>query len=271
MTAADRSLRGYASRSTDHAYFAASIGGLILVWYGFVQFFSVPEFLLPKPYTVLRQLVNNAPLLWQHLTVTFAETVLGFLLAFVVSVPVAVAVVWSRSIEKTLMPLIVFVQLVPKVAIAPLFIVWFGFGYAPKVLISFSIAYFPIVIKLVAGMRDVPLEVIDLARSMSATTLQQFARIRIPNSLPYLFDGLKLAILLALTGAITAEFMGSTEGLAYLILDATVRLNTPLLFAVVVVLLVMGRVLYSVVERIERAVVSWHVVFREKDKPQFTV
>lgn len=260
-----------ASRLSDFFYLVLSLGGLVLVWYAVIFLLRVPEYLLPRPDVVVRELVTSAPELFQHFTVTLIETLLGFLLAFVIGVPVAIAVVWSKPVEKTLMPLIVFVQLVPKVAIAPLLIVWFGFGYSPKVLISFSLVYFPIVIKMAAGMRDVPAEALDLARSMSATTLQQFLRIRIPNSLPYLFDGLKLGIILALTGAITAEFMGSTEGLAYLILNSTVRMNTPQLFAVLVVLLVMGKALYSIVQWIERAVVSWHVVFRDQDKVQFTV
>ena len=146
----------------------------------------------------------------------------------------------------------VFLQTVPKVAIAPLFIIWFGFGYFPKVLISFLLAYFPIVIEMVTGLRDINPMVLDLAKSMSASSFQTFTKIRIPNSLPYMFSGLKLGALLSLVGAIVGEFMGSMKGLGYLVLYANDRMDTTLCFAVLVVLLLLGKVMFSMVEWIER-------------------
>jgi len=245
--------------------------GLILIWYVIIFLLSVPDFLLPGPYAVMREIISESSILLRHLLVTVKETILGFFLAIVIAIPISVAVVWWKPVEKTVMPLMVFLQTVPKVSIAPLFIIWFGFGYIPKILISFLLAYFPIVIEMITGMRDVPFEMLDLAKSMSATPFQTFVKIRIPNSLPYLFNGLKLGAILSLTGAITGEFMGSTEGLGFMILYANVRLNTTLLFAVLILLLFLGKIIYSMVEWIERHTISWHVVLREKEKVQLTV
>jgi len=252
----------------DSFYPIISAIGLVVIWYGIILVLSVPKFLLPDPYAIFRVIISESSMLSSHLLVTVKETVLGFILALVVAVPISVAVVWWKPFERTVMPLLVFLQTVPKVSIAPLFIIWFGFGYFPKVLVSFLLAYFPIVIEMISGMRDVPFEMLDLSKSMATTPIQSFIKFRIPNSLPYLFNGLKLGILLALTGAITGEFMGSTEGLGYLIMYANVRLNTTLLFAVLVCLLFLGKIIYTMVEWIERYAISWHVVLREKEKAQ---
>ena len=255
-------------RFKDSFYPIISAIGLIVIWYGIILLLSVPKFLLPDPYAILRVIISESSMLLSHLLVTVKETFLGFILALIVAVPISVAVVWWKPFERTVMPLMVFLQTVPKVSIAPLFIIWFGFGYIPKVLVSFLLAYFPIVIEMITGMRDVPFEMLDLSKSMATTPIQTFIKFRIPNSLPYLFNGLKLGILLSLTGAITGEFMGSTEGLGYLIMYANVRLNTTLLFAVRVCLLFLGKIIYTIVEWIERYAISWHVVLREKEKAQ---
>ena len=194
----------------------------------------------------------------------------GFLLALIIAIPVSVAVVWWKPVEKTVLPLMVFLQTVPKVAIAPLFIIWFGFGYFPKILISLLLAYFPIVIEMITGLRDIEPEVLDLAKSMSAKPVQTFIKIRIPNSLPYMFAGLKLGAVFALVGAVIGEFMGSMKGLGFLVMYANDRMDTTLTFAVLVVLLLLGKLTFSVVEWAEKYAISWHVVMREKDKIMFT-
>ena len=187
---------------------AAAIG-LVAVWQLGVQLLAIPDYLLPGPRAVAATVVSERTLIFQHGLITLYEAGLGFTLALVFAVPISAIIVWSKVAEKTVLPLMVFLQTVPKVAIAPLFIIWFGFGPFPKVLISFLLAYFPIVIEMVTGLRDVNPTVLDLARSMSITPFQTFTKIRIPNSLPYLFSGLKLGALLSLVGAIVAEFMGS--------------------------------------------------------------
>ena len=216
------------------------------------------------------EVFTERSLIVQHTLITLFETALGFSLAIVLAIPISIMIVSWKPAEKTLLSLIVFLQTVPKVAIAPLFIIWFGFGYFPKVLISFLLAYFPIVIEMTTGLRDVSLTTLDLARSMSASSLQTFVKIRIPHSLPYMFSGLKLGSLLALVGAVVGEFMGSMKGLGYLVLYANDRMDTTLCFAVLVVLLLLGKALFSLVEWIERHAISWHVVMREEDSIMFT-
>jgi len=240
--------------------------GLVLIWQLSIFAFSIPNYLLPGPYVVMKEIYAQAPLLWGHTLVTLYETSLGFILAIAFAIPISVMVVWWKPVEKVVMPLMIFLQTVPKVSIAPLFIIWFGFGHFPKVLISFLLAYFPIVIEMITGMKDIEPEVVDLSKSMSATPLQVFAKIRIPNSLPYFFTGLKLGGLLSLVDAVIGEFMGSMEGLGYLVIYANDRLNTKLLFADLVVLLLLGKLIYSLIEWIEKYSISWHVVMRDKEK-----
>ena len=254
------------SKYEDLLYPLFAATGLILIWQLSVSLFSIPDYLLPGPYVVIKEVFIEAPLLWKHTLVTLYETSLGFLLALVFAIPVSVMIVWWKPVEKIVMPLLIFVLTVPKVSIAPLFIIWFGFGHLPKILISFLLSYFPIVIEMISGMRDIEPEVIDLSKSMSATPLQVFIKIRIPNALPYLFTGLKLGGLLSLVGAVVGEFMGSMEGLGYLVIYANDRLDTTLLFAVLVVLLLLGKLIFSLIEWIEKHTISWHVVIRGKEK-----
>ncbi len=260
------SLKKWLLRYQDVLYPLSTTLGLLLIWQVCVTALTIPDYLMPGPFVVVKEIFNNVPLLWEHTLVTLYETSLGFLMGLAFAIPVSVMVVWWKPVDKVVMPIMVFLQTVPKVSIAPLFIVWFGFGHFPKVLISFLMAYFPIVIEMIAGMRDLEPEVLDLSKSMSATPLQIFIKIRIPNSLPYLFTGLKLGGLLSMVGAVVGEFMGSMEGLGYLVIYANDRLNTKLLFADLVVLLLIGRGIYSLIEWIERYVISWHVVMRGKEK-----
>ena len=254
----------------DVLYPLGAVLGLIVVWQGSVYVLSIPNYLLPGPFVIIQMIFSKASLLYGHALITIYETFLGFALAIVFSIPVSVAVVWWRPFEKIVMPFMIFLKTVPKVAIAPLFIIWFGFGYFPKVMISFLLAYFPIVLELITGMRDIEPEVLDLAKSMSASNLQIFTKLRIPNSLPYLFTGLKLGALLSLVGAIVGEFMGSIKGLGYLVIYANDRLDTTLLFADLVILLLLGKLVFSSVEWAERYMISWHVVMRDKEKVLFT-
>jgi NitT/TauT family transport system permease protein len=258
------------SKSKDALYPLGAALGLILAWQGFVSYYAIPDYLLPGPFAVIKMMFSEWPLIYPHVLITLYEAGVGFLLALIIAIPVSVAVVWWKPVEKTVLPLMVFLQTVPKVAIAPLFIIWFGFGYFPKILISLLLAYFPIVIEMITGLRDIEPEVLDLAKSMSAKPAQTFIKIRIPNSLPYMFAGLKLGAILALVGAVIGEFMGSMKGLGFLVMYANDRMDTTLCFAVLVVLLLLGKLTFSVVEWAEKYAISWHVVMREKDKIMFT-
>lgn len=241
--------------------------GFVIFWQIAVSVFSVPNYMLPGPYEVFHEVFVDSPVsLVKNSLITLYEAVLGFILAVVVAVPISVGVVWWRPIEKTILPLIVFIKTIPKVAIAPLFIIWFGFGPFPKVIVSFMVAYFPLVIEMIAGLRALEPGLSKLLTSMSASKFQIFTKARIPNSLPYFFSGVKLASLFCLVGAIVGEFMGSQDGLGYLVLDAMARFDTALVFAVITVFMVLGRVLFFLAVWAERYFISWHVSMRETDK-----
>ena len=173
--------------------------------------------------------------------------------------PCGLAVAFSRSVERVVMPVLVFTQLVPKIALAPLFIIWFGFGLFPKVFMTFLLSFFPIVIDSIAGFRSLDREIEHLIRSMGLRAWPAFVKVRLPHALPHVFTGLKVAITLATVGAIIGEFVGSDRGLGYLLLVAGGDLRTELLFATLIVLTAIGLVLYYVVTLLERLAIPWHV------------
>jgi NitT/TauT family transport system permease protein len=191
--------------------------------------------------------------------VTTQEVIWGYLLSIVIGIPLALAIFLSPFFARTVYPLLVSSQAMPKTAIAPLFVVWFGFGLLPKVLIAFLIAFFPIVINTVVGLASIEPEKLYLARSMGMSPMTTFFKIRLPQALPAIFGGLKIAITLAVVGAVVGEFVGAEAGLGYLLLVANGNLNTPLLFAGLVGLTVIGVVAFMLVEIAERIAIPWHV------------
>jgi NitT/TauT family transport system permease protein len=230
---------------------------ILLVWQ--LAGLQVPRYLLPTPLATLKELVLRAPLLGQHALVTLREIVLGFLLGIAVSIPCALGVAFSRSVERVIMPILVFTQLIPKIALAPLFIIWFGFGLFPKVFMTFLLSFFPIVIDAVVGFRSLDPEIVYLTRSMGLGPWAAFVKIRLPHALPNVFAGLKVAITLATVGAIIGEFVGSDRGLGYLLLVAGGDLRTELLFATLAVLTGMGLLLYYLMTLAEQWAIPWHV------------
>jgi NitT/TauT family transport system permease protein len=230
---------------------------ILLVWQ--LVGLRVPRYILPTPLATAQELVVRAPLLGQHALVTLREIALGFLLAVAVSIPCGLAVAFSRPVERIVMPLLVFTQLVPKIALAPLFIIWFGFGLFPKVFMTFLLSFFPIVIDSIAGFRSLDREIEHLIRSMGLGAWPAFLKVRLPHALPQIFTGLKVAITLATVGAIIGEFVGSDRGLGYLLLVAGGDLRTELLFATLGVLTAIGLVLYYVMAVLERLAIPWHI------------
>jgi NitT/TauT family transport system permease protein len=172
-------------------------------------------------------------------------------------------IVYSRPLETAFYPILVAFQIVPKAAVAPIFIVWLGTGLSSKVLIAFAIAFFPVVIDTVVGLRSAQPETIHLVRSMGGNPFQVFWYVRFPNALPAIFGGLKVASTLAVVGAIVGEFVSAEKGLGYLVLVANGELDTRLVFACVFVLTLLGIVFYFVIEIIEKLVVHWHVSARQ--------
>jgi NitT/TauT family transport system permease protein len=237
---------------------------LFLVWEVSVRALDVPSYLLPPPSTIFRDLLARWSRVLQNTVITTQEIVAGYALAVVVSIPLALAIAYSRVMERTVYPVIVFFQIVPKIAIAPLFIIWFGFGFTPKLLLVFLLSFFPIVVSSIAGFKSVDPEVMDLARSTGASAWLMFRKIRLPSALPSIFTGLKVAAALSATAAVVAEFVASDRGLGYLLLEFNGDLNTSMVFATIIVLSVVGLLVYYLVELIERITIPWHVSVQER-------
>lgn len=234
-----------------------------LAWWVVTWRAWVAPYLVPSPSDVLALMVEQWSFLWHHTWVTSIETVVGFALAVVTGLGAAIAIVYSRTVEKALYPILLFAQVVPKIAIAPLFVVWLGFGMAPKILVAVLIAFFPVVITGVAGLRSVDPEMLELAATMGATKRKTFRKIRFPSSLPHLFSGIKVAATLAVVGAVVGEFVGANEGLGYVLLIANGTLNGPLLYAALFIMTLVGILLFMAIEVTERLVLPWHASNRE--------
>ena len=238
---------------------------LFLVWEFAVKLFGIKEYLLPPPTKVWSEFLKRWPTVMGGAWVTVSEMVGGYLLAVIVSIPLALAVVRWRFVEESVYPLVVFLQIIPKIAIAPLFIIWFGFGFGPKLLIVFLLCFFPIVVASVAGFKSVDPDVMDFARTTGAKGLKMFLKIRLPQALPEIFTGLKVGAALSATAAVVAEFVASDRGLGYLLQQYNGNLETPMVFAIIVLLSLIGLAIYYLVELVERLVIPWHVSQRPAD------
>jgi NitT/TauT family transport system permease protein len=230
---------------------------LVLAWELLVRELKIPGWLLPAPSAIGLALVEWRGELVRHSLVTLYETLIGFVLAIAVSIPLAVAVVYSPVLRNTIYPILLAFQSVPKVAIAPLLALWIGFGMLPKIIVVFLVCFFPIIVATATGLAAVPGPLMDLIRSLSASTLQTFMKIRFPTAMPHIFVGLKIAITFAVIGAVIGEFVGSEDGLGYLILISTSQSRTPLAFGALVLLTAMSIVLYYGIAFVERIVVPW--------------
>ncbi len=240
----------------------ATLAGIIVLWQIAVVAFHVPNFLLPSPVAILHDMIVTWRELLTTTAVTSYETLLGFALSVVIGVPLAVALVASKAFERAVYPLIVASQAVPKVSVAPLFLVWFGYGLKPKIIIVILVTFFPIVINSVVGLKSLSHNMHNLARSMGATSMQVFWRFQLPNALPGIFAGLKVASVLAIIGAVVAEFVGADSGLGYVIMNATADINVPHQFSAVVLLSLIGIVFFAIIERIEKICLPWHISVR---------
>jgi NitT/TauT family transport system permease protein len=238
---------------------------LVVVWEFGVRLGNVPAYLLPPPTAVLASLVNDWKVIYLNIFPTLVAILGGFALSVVIGIPLATIIVFSRFAERMLYPPMIASQAIPKVAIAPLFIVWMGFGVMPKVWIAFLIAFFPVVIDTVVGLRSVQPEMLQLGRSMGGGTLRVFLKLRLPNALPNIFAGLKVAIALAVVGAITGEFVGSQSGLGYLLTSASGQMDTALVFAVLVTISVIAMLLFMIIEAVEKLVIPWHSSMRSRN------
>jgi len=240
-----------------YLYPVIGIASVLLAWHIYVVQFDVSVAVLPRPALVFEAMVKERALLLREAWTTFQECLYGFLLALGLGVPIAVAVANSRMLNLTFYPLLVATQSVPKVALAPVVLVWFGIGLESKLAIAWLVAVFPIVVDTVTGLRSTPHDLLDLARSLRASRWQVFTKVQFPAALPFVMSGSKVAITLAVIGAVIGEFVGSTEGLGNLLLVANSQVNTPLAFAALFALAVLGLLLYGAVVLIERLMGPW--------------
>lgn len=232
---------------------------LFAVWEILVALLDAPVYILPAPSDVWAGFMTQPGRMLENAYVTVRIIVVGYAVAILVSIPLALLIAFSRFVQTTLYPLLVVFQIIPKIAIAPLFIVWFGFGFMPKIMLVFLLSFFPIVISAIAGFRSLDDEIEDFARSTGASAWRMFVKIRLPNSLPSIFTGLKVGAAMAATAAVVAEFVGSDAGLGYLILEYNGFIETAKVFAAVILLSVAGLLIYYLVEVVERLAIPWHV------------
>lgn len=251
-------------RARDYLLSAVSMLMVLVVWEASVRLFRLPVHLVPSPAQVLAATIEHWPSLLSQSVWTVAAMLAGFLTAAAVAIPLAMLIVVSPVLERLIYPPMVATQSIPKIALAPLFIVWFGFGATPKVAVAFLIAFFPVVVDTIVGLRSIDPAMIQLARSMGAPPHRIFLKLRFPNALPSVFAGLKVASALAVVGTLTGEFIGSDRGLGYLLLQATGMLQTPLLFATLVTLSLLAMAFFFLVEGVERLLIPWHVSQRNQ-------
>lgn len=237
---------------------------LLFLWEAGVRVSGVKPFLLPAPSVVFTDIFSRPGWYAQHAYYTLLETFLGFALAVTVGIVMAVGVVYSRFIERTLFTLLITLNAVPKIAVAPLFIIWLGTDLSPKIAIAMLVALFPVVIDTVLGLRSVDPEMLDLARSLRASRLQILWKIRAPCALPSLFAGLKVSISLAFIGAIVGEFIAAQDGLGFVVVKSQAAFDTTPMFAAILLLAILGLFLFYLIEFFEGLMLPWHVSRRRR-------
>lgn len=248
-----RRARRKRSSSLFERYAAATVMVCILVaWQVAVPLFGLSPFVLPTPLEIGARIVKDFPLLASNAYVTLLEVLGGFSVGVLVGIPLALAIFYSKSFERAVYPLLVALQTVPKIALAPLMVLYLGYGWAPKIALAFLISFFPVVISTVVGLQSLDKALVNLVRSMGASEAQTFFKVRLPAALPSLFGGLKVAISLAVIGAIIGEYIAAERGLGYLQLQANSQYDTALNFATVVAISCVGVALYYVIDFVEK-------------------
>lgn len=232
---------------------------IFVIWELAVRIFALPIWLLPAPSKIYLELGDWWTVLPKHIWVTFYETFLGFIAAVILGVFLAVVIISSPFLRNTVYPLLVVTQSVPKVALAPILLVWLGINVWPIITVAFLVAFFPMVVNMATGLTLIPPEMLEMSRILRASWWQVLIKVRFPMALPHFFAGVKIAIAFAVIGAVIGEFVGSDSGLGFLILSASARMNTSLGFGAIVILSVLGVGLFGVVAGIERLLSPWYL------------
>jgi NitT/TauT family transport system permease protein len=231
---------------------------IVVAWDLAIRIFRIPAYQIPAPADVVAVLWHDWPELMSQAWPTTYATVCGFLLSALFGIPAAMLIAGSKTVESYVYPLLVFSQSIPKIAIAPLFVVWFGFGLIPKVISAFLLGFFPVVVSAVQGFKSVDPDMVDLARAMQGSRFQVFCAVNLPHAMPAIFSGLKVSVTLAVVGAVVGEFVGSNSGIGYVMQRSIGTFDLPTMFAALVILAMLGVILFWIVDRIERLVIPWH-------------
>ena len=233
------------------------VGSTLILWEACVLIFAIPKFVLPEPSAIFESLVKWAPVIAIHAWQTLFTTLIGFVLAVLGGLGIGIAVGWSTLLYRALYPLLIAFNSVPKVAIVPILVIWFGIGTPPAIITAFMLAFFPIVVNVAAGLATVEPELEDVLRSLGASKKDILLKVGLPSSAPYFFAALKVAITLALVGSVIAETIAANKGIGYLMLNASSRFDVPLVFAGLIVVAIMGIVIYEICAYIERRTTGW--------------
>lgn len=236
---------------------AATIAVLFAVWEVFCRWFDVPGYLVPKPSAIWQATADNAGLVFEHTVATTRTVLLGFAVSILISLPLAVSITSSPLLAAAIYPLLVLTQAIPKVALAPILVVVLGSSELPRIVVTFLVAFFPLVLSVAAGLVSVPADLIELGRACKSNRWTELWRIRLPYAVPFIFSGLKAAIALAVVGAVVAEFVNSDAGLGYLIQTSTAFFKVELAWGALIILSIMGIILFQIIVVIERVFFPW--------------
>jgi NitT/TauT family transport system permease protein len=238
-------------------YGYAILGHLLLIalWQAAVDFGRIPSFVLPSPLATLKAFTDPNYRWTENILATAAEVFGGYALAVATAVALAVLFSWFRRVEMLVMPVLVSLNMIPKVALGPLVIVWFKYGIGPNILITFAICFFPILLTTARGLHEVEPDLLDLARTLHASRWHTFIKIQLPSALPYVFSGMRVGAVLAVAGAVVGEFLGSDRGLGYLMAQVQVNLDTAAMFMALLLITLIGVALYGLVLLLERLIV----------------
>ena len=237
---------------------------ILVVWEYGVGFARMPEYILPVPSAIAIKFWQTLFIQAYHLSVTASTTLIGLAMALVIGVLLALAVIYVKPLKGIVLPVLAAFNSIPKIAIAPLFVIWFGLGVEPKVLLAFLLSLFPVFVNSVTGLGEIEHDVLDLARLAGGTQLRIFTKVRLMNAVPYITDAVKVAFPLALVGSIVGEFIGGNSGVGYLILSGQFNLDTPLVFACLMSITLFTSVVIGVVVVLERALLQWRPSQRKR-------
>jgi NitT/TauT family transport system permease protein len=238
------------------------VAAIFALWQAAVSLFRIPEFVLPSPISALGHLFVRQPdafYNWKlQIGTTVSEVLVSFAVTALAGVALAIVVSWSRWLRDLIMPFFLFVNSLPIIAVAPIILLWFGYGLSTNILIAFLVSFFPVVINTATGLSDIDDDLIDLVRYLHASRWQVFVKIRLPNSLPYIFSGLKICSTMVVVGAIVGEFVASDRGLGYIIINSQFTMDTPPIFAALIVVSVLGVALFGAVALLQRVAMPWY-------------